>query len=429
MDKAHRGEKILTLAIFIIAFLILMGFLPFRLKALNQVVENVLLNAGADSVSVGGVSVTFFTGVSVRELKTSKRINPREEYHTSIERVDVSSNLLSLAFWAFGKPDLLNPQRDIFMELYEKPFALVSDASALMTGAKPLKKVGIRGADVEFFEKKKQGISAFGANIKIDRKHNAIWGKMNVSQVTIPSLAMVENFSVKLGADSERFFLIDGSGTVYGGKLRADASIDLKNASLLDGKITIAGLDLDQFCTQIKFTQGRMSGKVDLSAVLEESNASSLDSVRASGTVAVRNLTVVNLPLQNTPLINFVSPELRTLRFSEVRGDFTLSRSRLRFREIVGSGDIMNFRSSGWVGLDASLDQNFEGTFSRAFAGTLSGLVRSSLEQTADGGRRFNCRISGTFQNPRVDVDNSVYGRAVGGAISNAAQGLRNLFR
>jgi len=429
MNKPYRSEKILTLVFFILAFLVLLGFLPFRLKALNRVAQDALLNAGADSVRVERVSVTFFKGVSVKGLETSKKINPREEYRTSIERVDISSNLLLLAFWALGKPDLLNLERDIFMEIYENPFALVSDASALMTGAKPFKKVIINDAGVEFFERKKPGLSVSGASVKIDKKHNAVWGKMNVRQITVPALAKVENFSVKFGADNERFFLMDGSGTVYGGKLRADASIDLKSASVLEGKITIAELDLEQFCVQTKLPQGRMSGKVNLSAILEESNASAIDSVKASGAINVRSLTAINLPLQNTQIMNFVSPELKTLRFSEIRGDFTLSRSKLRFKEIKGSGDIMNFKSTGWVGLDASLNQEFEGVFSKDFASTLSGLVRSSLEADTSGGRRFNCKISGTFENPRVDIDGSVYGRAAGAAINNAAQGLRNLFK
>jgi len=429
MDKPRRGEKIFTLVLFILAFLIMTGFLPFRLKALNKVVEDALFNAGADSVRVDGVSVTFFTGVSVKGLETSKKINPREEYRTSIERVDISSNLLTLAFWALRKPDLLNFERDIFMEIYETPFTLVSDASALMNSAKPLKKLHIHGADIQFFERKKPGISAALANIKIDRKSSAIHGKMNVSQLIIPALAQVENFSVKLRADGEQISLIDGSGTVYGGKLRADASINLRNASLIGGKLTIAELDLEQFCKQTKFTQGSMSGKVNISAALEESNVSAIDSVKASGIITVKNLTAINLPLQNTQIMNFVSSELKTLRFSEIKGDFTLSRSRLRFKEIKGAGDIMSFKSTGWVGLDASLDQNFDGVFSKTFSNTLSGLVRLSLEADTSGGRRFNCKISGTFQNPRVEVDNSVYGRAAGNAISNAAQGIRNLFK
>ncbi|MCL2689420.1 MAG: AsmA-like C-terminal region-containing protein [Chitinispirillia bacterium] len=433
MNKPYKSEKILTLVFFILAFLVLLGFLPFRLKALNKIAEDALLNAGADSVRVEMVSVTFFTGVSVKGLETSKRISPRVEYRTSIERVDISSNLLLLAFWVLGKSDLLNLERDIFMEIYENPFTLVSDASTMIIDAKPFKKVSVRGAGVEFFERKKPSLSAFGANVKIDKKHNAIWGKIDVSQVTIPSLVTAKNFSAKLHADTERLFLMDGSGTVFGGKMRADASIDLENASLLEGKIAIAELDLEKFCTQMKFTQGSMSGKVSVSAAFQKSNISTfdsvLDSIKASGNITVKNLTAVNLPLQNTQIMSFVSPELKTLRFSEVNGNFALDRSRLRFSEIVGRGDIMNFKSSGWVGLDASLHQDFEGVFSKDFSSTLSGLVRSSLEADTSGGRRFNCRISGTFQNPRVDIDGSVYGRAAGSVINNAAQGLRNLFR
>jgi len=138
--------------------------------------------------------------------------------------------------------------------------------------------------------------------------------------------------------------------------------------------------------------------------------------------VSVGRLTVTDIALLKTAAVNQVSRDLRSLRFSEVRGGFRLSGGKLRFGEITGVGEVLSFRAVGSVGFDGKMDYDLDGEFSGKFVATLPKLVRSSLEPTESGGGRFKCKISGTFHRPRVEVDRSVYDRAIGGF-------FRNLFK
>jgi hypothetical protein len=106
---------------------------------------------------------------------------------------------------------------------------------------------------------------------------------------------------------------------------------------------------------------------------------------------------------------------LRELRFSQVSGGFAVAEGKLNFKEITGAGDVLTFRSVGWVGFDGKISQDFDGEFSGAFVAGLPNLVKNSLEKTESGGGRFKCRIGGPFHKPRIEVDMSVYNRAIGG--------------
>ncbi|MDR3011752.1 MAG: hypothetical protein LBU70_00865 [Chitinispirillales bacterium] len=436
MNKNHIFEKISMLLLFFASIFVLVGFIPIRSDRLSRGAEKMLAEAGADSVSVGGISGTLFGGMRISNLCAYKRINANESYHIHVERIDVASNLFWLAVTMPFHRSLFSSERDMFHDAYKSPLGFVGALCDYWMAAVPVKKIILRGASVSFTDKKGlQGIAFSGISAKLSRVKKGIGtgtprlvGSVTVAEAIIPTLAIVENFSAELDA-SAKTLGIGGSGSIFGGELEAslilgltaksDALISgmMNEYSIVGGNARIKGLDLGQYVVGTKFSPGSISGKLDLEAQLKPSRAD-IDSIEAEGSAVITNLVAVNLALQNTRAVNRLSGDLRTLRFSEVRSDIQFSGGRVNFREMVGIGGVLSFRSTGWIDFDGRLNHNFVGEFSPSFISALPRLIRNSFERTANGGGRFNCRITGTFHRPNVEIDRSMYNRAI-----------RNVFR
>jgi hypothetical protein len=400
------------------------GFVPFRLRALNHAVEGALRGAGADSVSVGAVSVTLFRGVRVDDLSAYKRISASEEYRVAVRRADVSCNLFGIAAAMAVNPRLFSNERDMFREAYEKPLELAGGVCARLMSLRQFRKVSVRGAGVWFAGRGAPGVSAEGVSASVSRRggRRSLSGEVSAASAVVPYLAKIENFSAKLRAEGGRLDLTGGSGAVFGGRVSAELSLGLEDSRVISGQASVRGLDLAKFCAGTGFSPGSMAGIVNMDAALDPGAAAALDSIRATGSVSVGRLTVTDIALLKTAAVNQVSRDLRSLRFSEVRGGFRLSGGRLRFGEITGVGEVLSFRAAGSIGFDGKMDYDMDGEFSGKFVAALPKLVRNSLEPTESGGGRFKCKISGTFHRPRVEIDRSVYDRAIGGF-------FRNLFK
>jgi len=339
---------------------------------------------------------------------------------------DISGNIFALAALLLVSPNLFISDtggRDIFREIYEKPLEVVGSVCAQAASMRPFKKVALHGASAYFTDKTgRPGISASGVSASIGRQGRALAGHVSAAKAVIPQLAKVENFNIKLRADGKRLEFKRGSGKIFGGKVYAGLSVGLDDLRILDGSVRVSGLDLERFCAGTGFSPGALSGKVNFEARAEPGSLATLDSVAASGGISITNLSAEDLALQRLPIVTRVSQSLRLLRFSEVRGDFNLAEGRLNFNEITGDGDILAFKSTGWIDLKGRFNQNFEGTFSKTFVDGLPRVVRGALNRTSDGGGSFNCKITGTLDRPRIDIDRGMYNRAVGGV-------FREMFR
>jgi len=422
MNGGHKIEKIATLALFLLSLAVFAGFIPLGAGPFRGLAESTLKGMGADSVSIESVSVVLWSGLRVKEAATYKRISDKGDgYRVRAARVDIRCNLLGAAVAFVVNPAILKSDRDVFRELYERPFELAGEVFGKAVSLRPVKKIALRGVDIVFISKGRPDISMFGAEAILGRKGGgaALSGSATVREAVIPSLAKVERFNVDISVDDKNLELTNGGGTVFGGKLRINLAVDVRQSKVLSGEASISGLDLEKFCAGTGFSPGRLAGKADMDARVESGSPIRLDSVKAKGRVTVTNLTAADLALQTAPVASHLSRDLRLLRFSGVKGGFSIAGGRLYFKEITGVGDVLKFRSAGWVGFDGKLSQDFEGELSGAFVAGLSKLVRNSLERTESGGGRFKCKISGAFHNPRIEVDRSVYDRAIGGFFKN----------
>ncbi|MDR2592875.1 MAG: AsmA-like C-terminal region-containing protein [Chitinispirillales bacterium] len=415
---SRKIEKITTLALFLVSLILLVGFVPIGGAGLfRDAAESVLKGMGADTVSIGSVSVVFWTGLRVKNVDAYKRINDKGDgYRVYAARADVRCNLLGAAAAFAVNRNAFKSGRDVFREAYEKPLELAGDLFGAAASLRPVKKIALRGVGLGFISKGRPDVSVSGAEVTLHRDgERALSGKVFVGEAVIPTLAKIEKLNVRMSVDDKKLELTDGGGSVFGGELRMNVAVDLNRSRILSGEALVSGLDLEKFCAGTGFSPGSLAGKADIEARADSGSPVRLDSLKAKGLATVTNLTVKDLALQKASVVNQLSRDLRLLRFSEVKGGFTIAGGRFNFKEVAGVGDVLKFRSAGWVGFDGKLSQDFEGELSRNFVAGLPKLVRNSLEKTESEGGRFKCKISGTFHKPRIEVDKSVYDRAIGG--------------
>ena len=406
------------LVAFFFFVIILIGFIPFTYKSFNGIVEDILKEAGADSVSVENVSVSILGGsVRIENLSTFKRKNTREHYVAEVSRVDIRGNVFALGTLVLGRKNNAQITRDIFMEVYAKPIELVGEAFIELGNLSLLKEITLTNASVRFEERGKTAVSAEGISAKLSRRGKFFNGSASVVKANVPDIAEVENLSVKMRSNGKTLDFFDIEGEVLGGNFVANASLSLSDFQILGGKARGEDIDIGQFWQNSKFS-GSVSGVASFDVDILQGKASNLEAVNLSGKFWASRVVAARLPLQRVRLVRRFSLNLCPMSFQRVEGEFTFSNGRFNFSEMVGTGgDIMNFRSVGWFQLDGRLYKNFNGEFSREVIPTLTRIVRNSLEMGETGGR-FYCAISGNIENPQVRVGRSVVRR-----------GARNVFR
>jgi hypothetical protein len=89
----------------------------------------------------------------------------------------------------------------------------------------------------------------------------------------------------------------------------------------------------------------------------------------------------------------------------------------------------MDFKASGSAGIDGSLNQNFDGTFTAETVARMPGLVSNSLEKTDNNGRAFHCRIYGTFDYPKIELDQKIMKKAVQNIFEDIKINFKKLFK
>ena len=415
-SRAVKKKSAFNVFVLLCLVIIPMGFIPLPFGAVENIVIDVLKDAGADSVSVGKAYVTVFKGIHIENLSTYKRKNSRENYRTKVSSVNIIGNVFDLASAiSEQKKSSKSKKRDIFMEVFDKPVELAGEAFVQLPAFGLINRIELNGAAIHFTQKNKAGISVEGVSMKLYGNNEFLEGKLFAAKANIPSVTRFDNFNVKLKSDGKRLDIFGVNGKIFDGEFRAQVSINLKNYRILSGSAHISGLDIQQLWTKIKFASGQVGGRVDSDVEIEEGTVTALKSIALKGKFSVSEASAVDLPLQKTDMVKKVSPKLRAIQFEQVNGDFTYSNQKVKFNEIAGTGDVMKFRSIGWLELDnGKWEQNFEGEFSKQFIPQIpSGLIRNSLEKTNDGGGRFKCNINQTFENPRVKVDKSMYRQAI----------------
>jgi hypothetical protein len=442
-----RRRRMVTAALLgligVVTLVIVAGLIPFSNTPLKTAVERLLRESLPGSLTIDNMTVTLWTGVTLKNIRYSSQDADGGTVVCSIPRVAVSYYLLPLLL-----------KRVIIKKMYLERPELFFNAPV-----SPLKKASAGAVSFDAFERALETIpytlvvreiSIIDAHAVIARHGRRVaegkglncWLKIGLKRtltlqgrLAVADLEVLDTWrAVKVKAT----FQVNGAeavvdnfhATLYGGALTVKGSADLSAGVLHTLSLSLVDLQLDRWYRASGTAPGDLRGRMDCSLDFMES-ALAVDSLKGNGWTKLTDVSARNIPLQRNLFVVLVIPMLSRITFERIYADLSLKNGKLSTRQLTGKGTPLDFKGDGRIGLDGAFSGNVEGVFSGDFVRSLPPLVKNSLSPVSGDNdkRSFKCRISGTFNNPHVQIDERIRQRAVNNVFDAISTGLGRLFK
>ncbi len=219
----------------------------------------------------------------------------------------------------------------------------------------------------------------------------------------------------------------------YGGRVRGTARFDLRDPATpkLSVKSQIDSVQADALLSTWTPAKGLVRGSL----------TSTLDLATAGATPQqVRNtITAIGLALFADgqlgpgPALEAIAdlvrlPSLKDARFKNMRMPFRVERGRVYTDPVVVQGSAGEWRLSGAIGFDGSLDYAVSITLPRSLAEAAQGKSAMAAGALADenGNLLIDLRVTGTAKSPRVAWDPGAMRDRLAGRVSQALESQRD---
>jgi hypothetical protein len=425
----------------ILLFIILLGFVPFSNQVLKIKVERILKESFVDSCTVDKLTITLWTGVSVKNIRCAWHDPSGVLYTCAVPEAGVSYHVLPIIFKHLIIKNIMLEKPRLTCIVPAAPalpptapheqFSLdkFSDALAGFPYTVFIKNITLSKARI-FVTQKRNTIMdcrGLGLSMKIGLDRSiALDGACEADSVCLLEAWHLTRLKAGLKIRGLKVTLDNCKAECYGGRISARAGADLTRSTLDELGIAVSHVKLDQWYADEKAGPGRLTGKLDASMDFQPSMLC-VDSLKASGTIKITGVAASDLPLQKNLIVVLAVPRLATMHFSKISSDLDLKNGKIFTENIKGEGDPMDFKADGWVDMDGRFSERVNAEFSGEFMRTLPPLFQKSLlpvEGDPDK-RAFTCSASGTFKNPHVSVDQRIVNRAVENIITEIGKFFR----
>jgi hypothetical protein len=439
----ERGKTARTIGLFACGILILaflLGFVPFSNQGLKIQVERILKESFVDSCAIDKLTITLWTGVSVKNIRFAWRDPSGASYSCCVPRAGVSYYALPVLFKrliikniTLERPRLTYniPATPLAPPAPPRPFSMdkLSDALAGFPYSVFIRNITLSKARVVVTQKRAtlMDCKGIGLSMKIGLDRGiALEGACEADSICLIDAWRLTRLKAGIRVSGLAVTLDNCRAECYGGRISAKASADLAQGTLVECGVSLSHVKLDQWYSAEKAGPGRLTGKLDASMDFRRS-ALCVDSLAAKGKIKITGVIASDLPLQKNLIVVLAVSKLTTMRFSRISSDLDLKKGKIYTENVTGEGDPMDFKADGWVDLNGYFSERINAEFSGEFMGSLPPFFRKSLlpvEGDPDK-RAFTCSASGTFKNPRVSVDQRIVNRAVGNIITEIGKFFR----
>jgi len=223
-------------------------------------------------------------------------------------------------------------------------------------------------------------------------------------------------------------FSLDG----YGGAVRGGARFDLHDPArpAYAIKARVDSVEADRLLSAWTPARGLLHGALNTTLDLSGEGSSPQDLKRSLTAVGLAALA--NGALGPGPAFDALSqftriPEFRQVRFNDLKLPFRVERGRMITDPVVLSGSNGEWRLSGGIGFDGSLDYAVSTTLPPDVVkklGADAALAAGALADP-DGRILIDLRVTGSARSPRVDWDRNAMGDRLAGRLSTALKDQR----
>ncbi len=419
-------EAATSLFLLLVLAVILAGFIPLSHPFLAKTMERLILEAGADSCYVGSVKAVIWRSITLHRVSVFERVDPERRYNISFTEAKITANLLKLFFDRHKIMNMIfSTEADLFSALYIEPEIVLNKLLAVKNHLTSVSGANISDFNISFDLKGKEVVRGFNGEVDFGRSKD----KPNDNDIKIAFPVMkvfgdgIENVRCAVSFLPEgEIYLQNCTARYFDGKIKTRGIINLLKKQIESYLLIIEKMDLGYWYS-VHIGEGNVTGKVNLRM---EGNSVAFNNLSHRGElrIVISPFKIENLPLQQSLATSLFIPSLSTLEFSKFSANAVLDKKDTVTASFTGEGDRLVLTGSGWIQKDGLLNQQIEGTFTAAELKNLPLLVRSSLEPASNGGRRFRCRLSGSFNDPRFELDAETLRRAIGAMINEFGKDL-----
>jgi len=153
-----------------------------------------------------------------------------------------------------------------------------------------------------------------------------------------------------------------------------------------------------------------LKGKLQTTASLEGG-----ETLSGQGRIQITGGSAVGMPLMNLLAALLQTPALRDLQLDECRMEFTIATNQMHTPVIRMISQQIELTGHGVVSLtDGSLNHDLTLLLSQEVADRAPGLIHKLFTEHADGRHSLSFHVSGTYDAPKVDIEERAVKQAVG---------------
>lgn len=415
------------------------GYFPFHHSSFTRTAQRIVqAKTGLDSCSVGTVSIALFHQITITDLYAVKKIGDGRQIVFSVPKLKIRYRFLYLlARWKQSyviTKNIFKPFRSKF-EWDNRPEMILRNVYNLVDEIDTVLVSGVRSIMVDDFSvhRSDSGNTVFRV---IDLSGTLSTRLDSVSDIAIRGNAkdvLIDNLA--LGQPVFQFRIIGPhctikkmEGTLYEGKVKVEANLDLKNNRINDGKIEFQEINCAKWYATQHDTVGTLTGLADITLRIEKSGTV-FSQLKGEGEVKASNITADDLAFITKIALLTDLAKINHLSFKEIKGDFIIRDERIWSDNCKGEGEPLSVAVAGWIRpQDRSFNVNTKGTFEAYYKDSIPALLWDSLLPEDDDRRSFVCTISGTTASPSVIVDKQIARRAVSNVFKSIGDELKSMF-
>lgn len=425
------AETAVSLIFLIILAVALAGFIPVSHPRITREALALLRRTGADSCSVGKVSVVLWKGIRVDGLYLAGPAGGTRRYSLHARSCSVQSNLLG-AWMHIGRLreafrlSAADTAGGLNLPVLRRFLSFCTNVPRDILGG------DAEGATVRVFDGKTELLGCEEVSFTIQLTENtsaATRGTFSAGILKAGRAEIVRQLKAGFSGAGTVYTLTHCRGKVLDGRVNLEARIDLGRGALSSLACSVNDFDVGRLTSWISAGSGRLAGRGDCRISLD-SSALALDSLRGKGAVSVADFEVAGFPFQQELVGMLQYPGLNCLHFRKLVSDFAIQPGGTIETDAKGDGDSLSIAASGWFRPDGRLNESLDCTLSKEATAALSEFARKTLPDVPGGGKNVRLRVYGNIDRPKVEIETlSILKKAVSNMFDEVRQGIMNLLR
>lgn len=405
------------------------GFFPLSHPLFTRYAQSMISKTALDTCNLGKIKVAFWKGVTLYDVHVSESEENGLKYELNLSRIRINCNVINV----MQKWTQIKKKYRLFCSSSSQDaknsYELINQLLRFAAQSEQINSICIDGKTMKISKRDASLISAERFSLDIFREQEKSQGIE--LYIDAAELVYLNNDFTFLRAnclfDKGALDISRCRARAFGGKVKINTRLDLINKRMHDFTLNATSLNLEKMTVSANM-QRCVSGSMDIDLNLASSSLE-LDSMRGKGIVNLTEVSVWETPVQRALVELLENPDFKRLYFSRVKADFNILHRDTILTDIFGSGEVLDFKSSGMLNLKGRINQQVDAAISDAAIKELPGFVVNSLTLDENNRRAVRCRIYGTFDEPKVELDREILKKAVGNVFEQMRDNLKGIFR